>query len=286
MRMLAAHWADRPPDLVVSLVPHFNRALGEGLHKVHPEAGFVTLLTDIADYPPHFWMERQEQFFICGSQRAVEQARALGHPDRHIFRTSGMILSPRFYNVPPVDRAAERRRLGLDPEKPTGLVLFGGQGSRTIRLIARQLDRSSLDIQLILICGRNEKLAEEMRSFRSRLPLWVEGFTTEVPFLMQLSDFFLGKPGPGSISEALAMGLPVIVERNAWTLPQERYNADWIVEQHLGVVVSSFREVGPAVEQLLQPDHFPRYRSRAAALTNRAVFEIPAILETILQGRR
>ncbi len=48
---------------------------------------------------------------------------------------------------------------------------------------------------------------------------------------MHASDFFIGKPGPGSISEALAMKLPVIVERNAWTLPQERYNADWVTER-------------------------------------------------------
>ena len=60
--------------------------------------------------------------------------------------------------------------------------------------------------------------------------MYVEGFTKEVPRYMQLADYFIGKPGPGSISEAVAMRLPVIVERNAWTLPQERYNADWVRE--------------------------------------------------------
>ena len=60
-----------------------------------------------------------------------------------------------------------------------------------------------------------------------RMPMHVEGFTREVPYFMGLADFFIGKPGPGSISEALAMRLPVIVERNAWTLAHERYNADW-----------------------------------------------------------
>ena len=65
----------------------------------------------------------------------------------------------------------------------------------------------------------------------------MEGFTSQVPFYMAISDFFIGKPGPGSVSEAVAMKLPVIVERNAWTLPQERYNADWILENHLGLVV-------------------------------------------------
>ena len=59
----------------------------------------------------------------------------------------------------------------------------------------------------------------------------------QIPYFMSLSDFFIGKPGPGSISEALAMKLPVIVERNSWTLPQERYNADWVLEKDVGIVV-------------------------------------------------
>ncbi len=60
---------------------------------------------------------------------------------------------------------------------------------------------------------------------------------------MQLADFFIGKPGPGSLSEALAMHLPVIVERNAWTLPQERYNADWVLENEVGLVLPEFSTI-------------------------------------------
>jgi hypothetical protein len=60
---------------------------------------------------------------------------------------------------------------------------------------------------------------------------------------MALSDFFIGKPGPGSISEAMAMHLPVIIERNIWTLPQERYNADWVIEKKVGFVLPNFREI-------------------------------------------
>ena len=121
--------------LVVSLIPNFNRALRESL----PATPLVTILTDLADYPPHFWIERQNQYLICGTEKAVEQARALGHPEEHIFATSGMILRPSFYEPVTADRAAERRRLGLDPDLPTGLVLFGGQGSSVMPEIARRV---------------------------------------------------------------------------------------------------------------------------------------------------
>jgi hypothetical protein len=79
---------------------------------------YVTVLTDIADRPPHFWIEPgQDQHLVCGSPRAVAQARAAGYAERQISLTSGMILRPAFYAPPPVARDAELRGLGLDPQR-------------------------------------------------------------------------------------------------------------------------------------------------------------------------
>jgi len=289
VRLLEKFWRESRPDMVVSLVPNFNLALGRSLRNALPRAPFVTILTDIADYPPHFWIERPEeratpQHLICGSARAAEQARTLGHPAQRILRTSGMILNPRFYSLPEIDRAAERAHLGLDRDLPTGLILFGGAGSMVMLEIVQRLEACGRKLQLIAICGKNRKLAERLREMRGTMPLAVEGFTKEVPYYMQLADFFIGKPGPGSISEALRMRLPVIVERNAWTLPQERYNAQWITEQGVGLVLPNFRGIAEAVSRLLEPETYQRYRAYAAAQDNRAVFEIPEMLEGILQS--
>ena len=286
VRMLTDFWRAGQPDMVVSLIPNFNRALKLSLEAALPGTPLVTILTDIADYPPRFWIERQQQYLICGSDRAVAQARELGHPDRFVFRASGMILNPRFYAPIEADRSAERQRLGLDPQWPTGLVLFGGEGSAAMLEIARRLERAAQPLQLILICGRNQKLAATLRAMPrampSRMPMFVEGFTREVPYYMHLSDFFIGKPGPGSISEAIAMKLPVIVERNAWNLPQERYNCEWVREQDVGLVLRNFRGIAAAVKELLEPATYARMRANAAAQSNRAVFEIPDMLQRIL----
>ena len=133
VRLLEKFWAIDRPDLVVSVVPNFNRAMGQSLRQALPSVPLVTILTDFADYPPHFWIERQPQYFICGTDRAVGQARAMGHDDAHVFRTSGMILAPKFYEAVELDRRAERQKLGLDPDLLAGLVLFGGHGSRVMR---------------------------------------------------------------------------------------------------------------------------------------------------------
>jgi 1,2-diacylglycerol 3-beta-galactosyltransferase len=101
---------------------------------------------------------------------------------------------------------------------------------------------------------------------------------------MRLCDFFIGKPGPGSVSEAVAMRLPVIVERNAWTLPQERYNAEWVREKQVGLVVRGPHQIPGAVKVLLEKGNLARFRTNAAAIRNRAVYEIPGTLRRIVLG--
>jgi hypothetical protein len=287
VRLLEQLWSRNRPDMAVSLVPNFNRAQAESLHHVLPGVPFVTILTDLADYPPHFWIEPpkpgQPQFVICGTDNAVEQALALGHDRSRVFRVSGMILNPGFYELAPMgidERAAARARLGLRAEEPVGLVLFGGQGAAVMFDIARRLRGR----QLLLICGHNARLADKLKRYAPEhgAPIFVEGFTREVPRYMQLADYFIGKPGPGSISEAVHMRLPVIVERNAWTLPQERYNAEWVEEQGVGIVLRNFRsEIAQAVDRLLDPATYARFHAATGRQQNRAVCEIPEILEQI-----
>ncbi|MBZ5620273.1 MAG: galactosyldiacylglycerol synthase [Acidobacteriia bacterium] len=284
VRVLEKFWLRSRPDMVVSLVPNFDRALCQSLRNTLPAVPFITILTDIADYPPHFWIERQDQHLICGSDQAVAQALALGHSQAKVHQVSGMILNPRFYEIeplPPAKRAAARADLGFDPDQPVGLVLFGGEGASVMLEIARHL----ADRQLLLICGHNARLAEKLRALPHGAAMFVEGFTKEVPRYMQLADYFIGKPGPGSISEAVAMRLPVIVERNSWTLPQERYNTEWVREQGVGIVLPNFRGIARAVDELLEPSTYARFRTATERLHNRAVFEIPDILEAILRDR-
>jgi len=279
VKALRAYWAQHPADLVLSVIPHFNRQIADSLRKDDARTPFVTLITDLADYPPHFWIERESEYIIVGTERARQQALTIGHSADHIFQTSGMILKPRFYEKTTVDRVAERKRLGLEPDCPTGIVLFGGHGSQVMVDIAKKLNEASSAVQLILICGHNQKLAAQLKSLQTRKPTAVVGFAQNVEYYMALADFFIGKPGPGSISEALQFHLPVIVECNSRTLPQERYNAEWVTENGFGIVVPSFKKIASAVQRLLESATFDEFRRKANEYSNRALFEVPVILE-------
>ena len=287
IRLLASHWQHSQPDLVVSMIPNFNRAILQGLRQAdaaqaRAETPMVTILTDLADYPPHFWIERQRQYLICGTATAARQAIAMGHAPERVFRTSGMIVRPEFYRPMELSRRAERIRLGLDSELPTGIVMFGSYGSSQMSTIAKRIETARLKTQLIFTCGHNDKLREHIEGMKLSYPFHCVGFTPEIPYFMKLADFFIGKPGPGSISEALVVGLPVIVERNVWTMVQERFNTDWIAQNRLGIVLPSFREIASAVSTMLDREQFIGLRAAVAAFDNRAVFEVPKILEALI----
>jgi hypothetical protein len=283
VKLLENYFREHPADLLVSVIPHFNREIGQAWSSLYAERPFVTIITDLADFPPHFWIEpMKEQYVICGTERAVQQAQQMGKDSRHVFATSGMILRPDFYQDDDTDPVALRRELNLRQDLPTGMLLFGGFGSKVMYQIVERLEATEVPLQLIVICGRNKKLAEKFRGRPWRLPLHIVGFTKEVHRLMRAADFLIGKPGPGTIAEAMVRRLPVILECNAWTLPQERYNTEWVKNKSVGIVLKNFAEIASGVKQLLEPGALAEFRANAAAVNNRAIFEIPEIFVQLL----
>src|SRR5260370_8146539 len=54
VNLLESHWRENPADLLVSVIPHFNRQICESWARVYPGRPFVTIITDLANFPPHF----------------------------------------------------------------------------------------------------------------------------------------------------------------------------------------------------------------------------------------
>ncbi len=278
-RKIQVFWKSSKPDLVVSLIPNFNKVMFESLKEEFPSVPYVTVMTDIADYPPNFWIEPdQDQYMICGSDRAVLQAFEAGYTDNQVIQASGMILRPSFYQSARVDRNARKLELGLDPTKATGLVMFGGHGSTQMLKIAKDLSHR----QMIFVCGHNALLAKKIQAFKSTAQHVVFGFTSDIDCIMQLSDYLIGKPGPGSLSEAIQMGLPIITFKNASTMPQERFNTNWVSDHQYGIVITKMRELPVAVERM--HSELPNFKARISTVNNRGVFDVVEALYRIVRA--
>ena len=286
--LVADHLSATKPAVIVSLIPNFNRVLAEARRRACPETPFVIVMTDLADFPPDFWMHPDVDRIVVATEHAVAQARELGIPPQAISLTSGMVLHPRFHSLDPAARQRTRRELGIGAEDFTVLVLFGGKGSPEVHPLCLALLKESPRWHLLAICGDNPRLqaavGEVQRESGGRLHCF--GFTDRVLDLMAACDVLATKPGPGTLAEALHCRVPAVVPCNARTIPQERYNATFLAENELGVVVRQWREIPGAVSALAaDPVRRARMRRRLEALPpNRAVFEVLEILDAEMAG--
>jgi len=172
----------------------------------------VTILTDIADTRRTSGSSARISISICGSDQAVEQALALGHPETKVHRVSGMILNPRFYETraAPAASAARRARVWIR----SGAARWGWSYSaaRARRKCSRCPDYP--DRNWLLICGHTRSWRLGLRRFRQAPGFSIEGFTGKCRATCSSRINFIGKPGRQH-QRGGAMRLPVIVERNA-----------------------------------------------------------------------
>jgi 1,2-diacylglycerol 3-beta-galactosyltransferase len=290
VRTLAAWLRQQPrPAAVVSVMPNFNGVMRDAIRAAIPGTPLVVVLTDLADFPPRFWIEPGLDRVIVGTDEARAQALAIGIPKERVSRVSGMAMHPRFYRAGgPSVRGRVRAELRLGEADFAVTLLFGGKGSPEMAPLAERLLEADPAFHVIAICGENPGLFERLAPVEglSGGRLARLGFTDRVAELLAASDLLVTKPGPGSLSEAFHQRVPVVVTRNLHTIPQERFNTDFVRDRGLGLVVPHWREVPAAVVRLFRDvPARAAIRERLAALPeNRAVFEVIDIVGGVIQS--
>ena len=212
----------------------------------------------------------------------------MGYGESRVHVTSGMIIRPDFYCESRTSiGAAELEKLNLDPDRPTGIVMFGGHGSRVMQPNREAARRHAAHFDLRTQRGARAAAACDDRggaALGGRLHL-------QDPRLHAAERFLHRQARPGSISEAVQQGLPVVVVLNTWTMPQERYNAEWVKENNAGIVLDSFRFVRGGVAEITSrldefrasiarieiapSSKYPRFSSASCTPSRRTILERP-----------
>lgn len=285
--VVAGYLEAQKPDLVVSVLPMSNRIIFDALQDYRarsPDRGHAraaVLITDWTEYGRHIWFPKGSDYVaICGTEDAYRRAVRYGNLAGRVFRINGLLLKPSFRSGPPEDRAAAKRALGLDPGRPVICMLYGAQGSWRMKQMAQALQEMEVDSQVVFLCGHHRDLAAELESTAWSFPARVLGFTDQVPAYLGAADIFVGKPGPGSVSEAMSYGLYLMLDRRL-ALPQETPVLKWVKRSGIG---ASFKGVGDfqrGINDLL--GHLERGVGRPQARPNTASREIEGIVASILE---
>jgi UDP-N-acetylglucosamine:LPS N-acetylglucosamine transferase len=194
-----------PPLLVVSNHGLITTGLAEARYRHGLQVPVLTFATEPFNISA-YWGEPRADRVIAASEDGWRRLRRFGVPAERM-TIIGRPVRQAFLNAPAKIEAREHLGLG---DRFTCLVSFGGEGvGRNPRGLIRALLDSDLSLQVVAITGRNEALKKELKALGTN-GLRVEGFVENLAEYLAASDVFVGKAGPSSVYEALAVGRPVL----------------------------------------------------------------------------
>ena len=217
-----------PADLIVTVHPFANSFALKALGNNRPP--FINVVTDMVTTHA-LWFDKRADLILVPTETARQRALKYNMPDEKV-RVVGLPVADR-YCQPMKRKSTLRKKLGWTLDKPIVLLVGGGEGMGPLGKTAREIDASGLDLGLVVVCGRNQKLKASLEAEKWENPVRIYGFTRDMPDFMRASDFIVTKAGPGTVAEALNAELPIILYSK---LPgQEDGNVTFVQEEGAGV---------------------------------------------------
>lgn len=245
------------PDIIISVHPLMQhvplRVLrAKGLLK---KIVFTTVITDLSTCHPT-WFHKLVTRCYCPSSEVAKRASKAGLQPSQI-KVYGLPVRPSFVKPVP-SKDVLRKELGMNEDLPAVLLMGGGEGMGPIEATAQALGNALYDEnlgepvgQVLVICGRNKKLANRLNSIDWKIPVQVKGFVTKMEECMGACDCIITKAGPGTIAEAMIRGLPIIL--NDYIAGQEAGNVPYVVENGFGKFSKSPKEIANIVSEWFGP---------------------------------
>jgi len=238
------------PDVVVSVHPVLTYFSIRALRESHLRIPFVTVVTDLVSLHP-LWLCTETDSCLVPTEPAKERALANGLPPEKV-KVVGLPVGLKFARGVG-DKGTLRDKLGLERDRPTILVVGGGEGMGKVYKIARAIAKAHVNAQLMVVAGRNRRLQRRLEKVDWEIPTTVFGFVTNMPELMGASDVIITKAGPSTISEALIAGLPILL--SGFVPGQEEGNVEYVINKGVGTWAEKPQRIADTLAQWLQPEN-------------------------------
>jgi 1,2-diacylglycerol 3-beta-galactosyltransferase len=249
---------EHPADLVLSVHPLFIAPVLRALGKHRPP--FITIVTDLVS-GPNYWFHRRVDICVVPTEEVRHKAIKSGLSAEQV-KLLGLPVGKKF--LQPGDKTDIRKRLGWPLDRPMVLLIGGGEGMGPLYETARNIAHLGPECSLCVIAGKNDKLRQRLEKAEWKIPVFIYGFVTEMPDLMKAADILVTKAGPGTISEALVCGLPMILYSR---IPgQEDGNVRYVVEEGAGRWAPGAERTAKAVRRWII---HPSFKDNAAAACRR-----------------
>jgi len=249
------------PDVVLSVHPLLNHISHQAILRSGRPRALMTVITDLVDFH-RGWTFSQADLVIAPTELARKLALRRRVPADRV-KLLGLPVDLRFRPPAPGEKEALRRRFGLDEARFAVLIIGGAAGVGHLAAQVRALALDAYKWQVVVVCGRNERVRDRLLELHFATPTLVLGFVEYMPELMRACDMVVTKAGPGAIAEALATGLPVII--TGFLPGQETPNVDFVVEAGFGAFAPKESDLLDEVRVLAEGGPTWREMSRKAA---------------------
>lgn len=247
------------PDLIVSVHPFMTRLVSKAKLAGDIQAPFAIVVTDLVTAHAS-WFDRDAHLISVPTEAARDHAISC-LVDAARVNVLGQPLHPRAMDLH-VDRDALRALYGWN--EPVVLCVGGGDGMGNLGAHARAIARSGVEARVVVICGRNRRLEEELQSEAFPVPVEVHGFMNNLPEMMAAADLLVTKGGPGSVVEGCLAGLPILVYDY---IPGQEYgNVQFVLNAGIGAYVPHPSQMAIAVSEWLERPDRSELRARAKSL--------------------
>jgi 1,2-diacylglycerol 3-beta-galactosyltransferase len=253
------------PDLIISVHPLMQEVPLRVLQRMGRDVPVVTVITDLGTIHPT-WFHPGVALCFVPTEAAYWQAVRQGLSPQQV-RQHGLPIRLEF-GGPPRPREHLRPALGLHADLPNVLLVGGGEGMGPVAKIAQALAAElaaggAPAAQMTVICGHNARLRAKLCDRRWPVPTTIRGYVDNMWDWMAASDCVITKAGPGTIAEALACGLPIML--SGYLLGQEEGNVAYVLKHRVGAYADDPQRVAATVGRW-----FGAERDRLAEMAQRA----------------
>ena len=286
VRGLSEFWTleGRRPDAVISVTPMFNPLVYAAARTVNPDVQCVTIPVDYSEPCSGYWFTPDHrQTYLIGAPDLEQTALDLDVLPEDVRMMSGMPVDPRFYAPPTQDRRELLTSLDLNPDLPTGVISFGGQGTVHVLQSMQSIAEAKIPVNVICLCGRNAPLKAAVERMSSPFPKVALAYRPSPPVdILHAADFLIGKPGTMTLTEALITRTPFIFINSAGLHCIQGQNEAWVESRGLGLGVKSPCDVSRAVREVISNGSFLAATDRER---HRGIFDAVYEISQLLQRR-
>ncbi len=238
------------PDIIVSIHPMLNHVTVHALQELGLHIPFLTVVTDLVSV--HYaWFAPGVDGYIVPTEQAKKLYLKRGMDVERIHML-GMPIDPKF-TLKVDEKEILQQKFGLKPDLPVVLLVGGGDGAGGLQAAVRAISQARLPVQLLVVTGRNKRLYTHLQRTRASLHVHatIFGFVQNMPELMHVADVIITKAGPGTICEALACHLPIVL--SGYVPGQEEGNVDYVTHNDVGVLALDAATLIDALRRLIIP---------------------------------